>query len=128
MQILDKNRKVVGGFDRLLRMLNWNTLYHRYRANFGGLTSFYCAHALTEFEKNGKAVYEQRKKVTNVSHADGSFTKDFEDLVDGVSDSHRFLRGDMVVAAEGSTSHIRQLLQLPLKRTYVDYVMARHSS
>ena len=125
VQILDKNLNVVSGFDRPMRMSNWNTLYYRYRANFDGLTSSYCTDAPTESEKNGKAVYEQGKKVTNVSHADGSFTIDFEDLVDGVSGGHRFLKADMVIAADGSTSHMRQLLQPHLKHTYAGYVAWR---
>lgn len=129
VQSLDKNLKVVGGFDRPMRMASWNVLYYRFRANFDGLTSSYCKlqpqYTPAEAHKHGKAVYDQGKSVKNIKYADGSVIVEFEDLLNKASDGRGSLRADLVIAADGSTSHVRQLLQPHLKHTYAGYVAWR---
>jgi len=121
----DKYLSVVAGFDRPMRMSSWNVLYYRLRANFEGLTSPYCTTLPSESSGNGKAVYDQGKSVKNIRYADGSVIVDFEDLVNKASDGRGSVRAVLVIAVDGPTSHIRQLLQLHLKHTYVGYVAWR---
>jgi len=125
VQFLDKDLKVIGGFDRPMRMSSWNVLYYRFRANFDGLTSPYCKTLPSESSGNGKAVYDQGKCVKNIRYVDGSVFVDFEDLVNKASDGRGSVRADLVIAADGSISYIRQLLQPHLKHTYAGYVAWR---
>ena len=125
VQFLDKNLKVVRQFDRPMRMSSWNVLYYRLRANFDRLTSSYCTTLPSEPNKNGKAVYDQGKSVKDIRYTDGSVIIDFEDLVNNASDGRGSVRADLVIAADGSTSYIRQLLQPHLKHTYAGYVAWR---
>ena len=129
VQSLDKDLKVVGGFDRPMRMASWNVLYYRFRANFDGLTSSYCKsppeYTPIEANKHGKAVYEQGKSVKNIKYIDGSVIVELEDLLDKTSGGRGSIRADLVIVADGSTSHIRQLLQPYLKHTYAGYVAWR---
>ena len=80
VQFLDANLKVKGGYDRPMLMSSWNVLYYRLRANFDGLTNSYCPSAPTESESNGKAVYNQGKKVKNVKYTDGIVTVEFIEI------------------------------------------------
>ena len=125
VQFLDKNLKVVGGFDRPMRMSSWNVLYYRFRANFDRLTSSYCKTLPSEPDNNGKAVYDQGKAVKDITYANGSVIIDFEDLVNNLSGGRGSIRADLVIAADGSTSHVRQVLQPHLKHTYAGYVAWR---
>ena len=125
VQFLDQNLIVTGGSNRPMRTSSWNTLYYRFMANFDGLPSPYGANPTPESEENGKAVYDQGKTATHVSYSDGNVTVDFEDLMKKASSGHKSLQADMVIAADGSTSHMRQLLQPQLKHTYAGYVAWR---
>ena len=124
VQFLDENVKVTGGYDRPMRMSSWNVLYYRFRANFDGLTSFYCPSAPAEPKRNGQTVYDQGKRVTGIEYTDGKIAVEFENLVNKTSGLGS-LRADLVIAVDGSTSHIRQLLQPHLKHTYAGYVAWR---
>ena len=125
VQFLDKDLKVVRGFERPMRMSSWNVLYYRLRANFDRLTSSYCKNLPTEPDNHGAAVYDQGKAVKNITYADGSVIIDFEDFVQNVSGGRGSIRADLVIAADGSTSHVRQILQPHLKHTYAGYVAWR---
>lgn len=125
VQFLDKDLKVTGGFDRPMRMSSWNVLYYRFRANFDRLTSSHCKTPPSEPNGNGKAVYDQGKSVKDVRYEDGSVIIDFEDLVNNASGGRGSIRADLVIAADGSTSYVRQLLQPHLKHTYAGYVAWR---
>ncbi len=61
----------------------------------------------------------------NIRYADSSVIVDFEDLVNKASDGRGSVRADLVIAADGSTSHIRQLLRPHLKHTCAGYVAWR---
>jgi len=100
-------------------------LYYRFKANFDGFTSPYCTTLPSESSGNGKTVYDQGKAVKNIRYADSSVIVDFEDLVNKASDGRGSVRADLVIAADGSTSHIRQLLRPHLKHTCAGYVAWR---
>ena len=122
VQILDKSLKVRASFARTMRMSSWNCLYYRLRANFDGLMSSYCEAAPTESDQAGKATYDQGKIVTNVKYVDGLVTVEFQNLLDKTTGS---IQADLVIAADGSTSQLRQLLQPHIKHSYAGYVAWR---
>jgi len=125
MQFVDKelNVKEVRRFP--LRMTGWNVLYYRLRANFDGLKSDYCPEPPKSIEGEGKAIYDLGKRVTDVSYVDGLVTVEFEDLVNG---GGRSLHADLVIAADGSSSGIRQLLFPNIQRAYAGYLAWRGTS
>lgn len=61
----------------------------------------------------------------DIRYADGAIIVDFEDLVHNASGGRGSSRADLVIAADGSTSYVRQLLQPHLKHTYAGYVAWR---
>ena len=125
VQFIDSNLKVVRAFDRPMRMASWNVLYYRFRANFDGLASAYCQNAPPESAKSGNAVYHQGKSATEIKLVDDSVVVEFQDQTVNDSKSQESLRADLVVVADGSTSHVRQLLQPHLQPTYAGYVAWR---
>ena len=124
VQILDQNVKVRYAFDRPMRMSSWNVLYYRLRTNFDGLTSAYCPEPPIESHGTGKAVYDQGKRVVNVVDTGDMLKIEFEDLVKQDS-TLGTLQAHLVIAADGSTSYLRRLLQPHLQHKYAGYVAWR---
>ena len=120
VQVLDKNAKVKTQLARPLTMTSWNVLYYRLRANFDGLTSTYYPKAPPATANDGNALYEHGKSVTNVKYADGDVTVEYADNSGGGT-----TKPDLVIAADGSTSRVRQLLLPDLQRTYAGYAIWR---
>ena len=122
MQYVDTDLNVTG-YRKVTQMLtSWNILYYRLRANFDGFQSDYCTKSREELEEQGEAVYDLGKRVTDVTYTDCLVTVKFDDLINGGS-GH--LQPDLVIAADGSSSTIRQLLLPHLKRPYAGYLTWR---
>ena len=120
VQILDRNARVKFQIARPMAMTSWNVLYYRLRANFDGLTSQYCPEAPAALPKDGKAIYEHGKTVSNVTYSENMLKVEYADSHGG-----GVLKPDIVIAADGSTSRIRALLQPDLRRTYAGYAIWR---
>ena len=120
VQILDRDAHVKFQIARPLAMTSWNVLYYRLRANFDGLTSEYCPEAPVALPQDGKAIYEHGKTVSNVAYSGNMLTVEYADSHGG-----GILKPDIVIAADGSTSRIRDLLQPGLRRTYAGYAIWR---
>ena len=120
VQILDRTAKVRLQIARPLTMTSWNVLYYRLRANFDGLTSSYCPEAPLPTTQEGHAVYEHGKMVTNVRCSDGDIAVEYADENGGGA-----LSSDLVIAADGSTSRVREMLLPGLQRTYSGYAIWR---
>ncbi len=118
VQYIDKNLRVTRFQDVSMTLTSWNVLYHRLRANFDGLKSEYCSELREEGEGQGQAVYDAGKRVTDVTYANGQVTLTFEDLING---GKGHLHPDLVIAADGSNSSIRQLLLPQLQKPYAGY-------
>lgn len=118
LQFLDNEMNVKEVRKIPFQMTGWNVLYYRLRANFDGFGSVYCPEPPGRVEGEGKAVYDLGKRVTDISYTDGLVTVDFDDLSNG---GGRSIHADLVIAADGSNSSVRQLLQPGLKRPYAGY-------
>ena len=122
IQFLDKEGKLTKTWNISMSMTSWNVLYYRLRANFDGLLSEYCPELPKEAGAGeGKAIYSPGKNVTDVKYADGQVTVYFDNFEGGSGSLH----ADLVLAADGPGSTIRQILQPQLQRTYVGYVAWR---
>lgn len=123
VQFLNREAKVIKIWKIPMQMTSWSFLYHRLRANFDGLTSAFCPDPPKEAVEEGKALYDYGKKVTAVSNdEDGPVSVDFDDVTSGERST---LHVDLVIAADGSGSTIRQILQPGLRREYVGYIAWR---
>ena len=124
IQFINRDSKVKRFLKNPMCMTGWTTLYYRLRANYDGFASVYCPEPPTVTEKEGKAVYDLGKRVTNVSYQDGSVMVAFDDSINGGSGC---LVADLVIAADGSSSAVRQLIMPELQRPYAGYVAWRGS-
>ena len=120
IQFLDRNAKVKFKVSHPLTMTSWNVLHYRLRANFDGLRSSYCQEPPGGTANDGEVLYENGKRVTNVEYNGIHTTIHYADSKGGGT-----LQPDLVLAADGSTSYIRQLLQPQLKRHYAGYAIWR---
>ena len=122
IQFLNRDAEVIKTWDIVLQTTSWNVLYYRLRANFDGLQSEYCPESLKgAAQGEGKAVYDPGKTVTDVKNIDELLTVEFDDVNGGGGRLHT----DLVIAADGPGSKIRQMLQPDLRRNYAGYVAWR---
>ena len=96
---------------------SWEAVYYRLRANFDGLTSEYCKDVPAESEKEGRAEYLYGNTVVGIREIGQQVSIDYKDR----SDATRSLDVDMVIAADGPSSTVRQLLEPAVQRTYAGY-------
>ena len=123
MRFLNREADVIKTWNMQLQATSWNVLYYRLRANFDGLRSEHCPEVPKgEFEGDGKAIYEHAKTVTSIKYTDGLVVVEYEDLANRGSGT---LHADLVIAADGSSSKTRQMLQPNVKRRYAGYVAWR---
>lgn len=128
IQFLNRKAEIAKIWNIELQMTSWSALYYRLRANFDGLQSKYCPELPTipsESEGTsasavGKATYDQGKNVTDVKDTDGAITVVFASTGGGGS-----IQADLLIAADGPSSTVRQIVQSGSQRKYVGYVAWR---
>jgi 2-polyprenyl-6-methoxyphenol hydroxylase-like FAD-dependent oxidoreductase len=122
VQFLAPDNKIKSTWNVQLKMTSWNLLYYMMRANYDGMVSALCPEVPSTSTLPGKAVYEHGRTVTGVEKVDGSLTVHFQDAKTGQEES---AEADLVIAADGTTSKLRQLLEPELQRKYAGYVAWR---
>ncbi len=122
LQIVDSEFKLLESRKIPFKMTTWKVLYYRLRANFDGFSSEFVPNPPEKLNSDGKAIYDIGKRVTDASYADGIVTLRFEDLING---SGGDIQADLVIAADGSRSSIRQLLIPNMRSTYSGYLTWR---
>jgi 2-polyprenyl-6-methoxyphenol hydroxylase-like FAD-dependent oxidoreductase len=111
----DKEKKWPSGY--VQRSTNWDTLYWRMRANFDGLENAYCE--VPDGKKgDGEVWYMDGCTVENVE--DGGEGKVVVVYTEG-GEEKRKIDADLVIATDGPSSKIRQILQPDVERKYVGY-------
>jgi 2-polyprenyl-6-methoxyphenol hydroxylase-like FAD-dependent oxidoreductase len=104
------------------KVTNWNTLFHRLRANFDGLESGYCD-VPARREGDGEARYMDGCTVENVEYQEGEET--VKVVYRGVNGEEKRIEGDLLIAADGPSSQVRRILQPDVERKYVGYIAWR---
>ncbi|KAF7904513.1 hypothetical protein EAF00_001847 [Botryotinia globosa] len=122
VQYLDQNVKVKSTWNISIAMTSWKILYNVMRANFDGLESDICPQPPKQMEPRGEAIYDHGKEVTEVEYKDGLVTVKYRDTG---TEAYGTIHADIVIAADGSSSKIRQALQPSLKIDYTGYVAWR---
>ena len=122
LQIVDINFKLIESRKITFKMTTWKSLHYRLRANFDGYSSAYVPNPAKELETDGKAVFDIGERVTDVSYIDGTITLKFEDLINRGGGS---IQADLVIAADGCRSNVRQLLIPSKPAAYAGYLTWR---
>lgn len=109
---------------------SWEAIYFRLRANFDGLVSEYIPHpppgsgarpVNREGEREGRASYSLGKTVVGLQKngdEKGDVVVESKDTQTGEGESRE---ADLVVAADGPSSTVRQLFEPDAKRRYAGY-------
>jgi 2-polyprenyl-6-methoxyphenol hydroxylase-like FAD-dependent oxidoreductase len=118
LQILNVDSRVKFSVKRPMQMSSWNVLYYRLRANFDGYKSMFCPKPPLKMQSDGEALLEIGAKVTDVSYIDGLVTVDYTNVV---RDTNHSAKADLVIAADGASSTIRQIMMPELQRNYSGY-------
>lgn len=117
-RMINAEGKVVKSMGIVQTFSSWEAIYYRLRANFDGLSSDYVPSPPSKEDGEGHAQYSFGKIVTGVHrNAAGSVVLDIKDQ-DGKIGSRE---ADLVVAADGPSSTIRQLFEPESKRMYAGY-------
>ena len=115
-QILDSAGNVIRSMESEQWSTDWSTLYYRLRANFDGLQTGYCE-APPEIEGGCMALYMDDHSVSDVKDEHGYLTVEFHDPTGSLGR----IKADLVIAADGPSSKVRQIMIPEVERTYVGY-------
>jgi len=121
IQYLDGESKRSKFVKRPMQFSSWNTLYYLLRANFDGFKSEFHPDAPAP-PKLGEAQIQLGAKVTNVTYDKTHVNVEYTNVSDGTAKS---VNADLVIAADGTSSAVRQLLLPEIKRDYAGYLCWR---
>ena len=125
IHIIGHDLSRIGGFPYQMSLTAWTVLYHRLRAYYDGFTSTKCPQVVpTSHFSPGTAIYDLGKRVTSVQPiTDGQGIQvTYDSLLDKSTNS---IIADLVLAADGGNSLIRQYLAPEVTRPYSGYVAWR---
>jgi len=105
-------------------MSNWGCLYLILRANFDGMTSETVPETPAAKPGDGKADYRPGARATGLSY-DSDKGRVQVQYVDVLSGEQRSATADVVIAADGTHSTIRKILQVPSHKEYAGYIAWR---
>lgn len=102
-------------------MSNWGCLFLILRANFDGLRSATVPNPPVPSPTDGKVEYRSGKQVNGLDYNKdkGIVTISYVDVTTGEKGS---VSAEMVIAADGVHSTIRQLMRAPLRKEYSGYI------
>ena len=120
--ILDSDSKVKRHLKRPMSNSTWNNLYYRLRANFDAHRSEVCANPPTLPKNQGDGVMQMGAKVTNITNGGEDVIVEYREASKGILKS---VRADLVIAADGASSTVREILLPDTKRTYSGYFAFR---
>ena len=123
VQFLDKKAKVIKTWNMPLKMTSWSVLYHRLRANFDGLPSNYCRVnvSIHDITSEGRGIYRLGSRVTGIKDLGRKMAL----FVQQGDEKEQQIDVDLVVAADGPSSTVRQQLSPNFHRSYAGYVAWR---
>lgn len=119
LQFVDKNLTVREFQRTTFQMTSWDVLYYRLRANFDGLVSDFCRSVPPREGKEGDSKYELGKRLFDVSStSNGLINLNVKNLLSG---EEEIVAADLVIAADGAQSKIRQIVTPNFQRPYAGY-------
>ncbi|KAF2849165.1 monooxygenase [Plenodomus tracheiphilus IPT5] len=128
---LDKSGKVIDREDKEQHMTSWDLLYHLLRTNFDGTQTEY-AQVPDPEDGEGKTAYEYDCEVINIHVPDSTapsrdlnLTNPIKLTIKHHSGQTTTAEADLVIAADGPNSPIRQSYFPTIQRKYAGYVAWR---
>lgn len=113
-QLIDRELEVIRNIPLNYKMTTWDVLYYRLRANFDGMKSTYCPSPPGKQSGEGVVRYEQGQTVQSIRDLGREVLVE----VSAQDSQPTMLKADLVIAADGGSSLLRQHL---LPRTYREY-------
>ncbi|KAF2877984.1 hypothetical protein BDV95DRAFT_624603 [Massariosphaeria phaeospora] len=101
---------------------NWGYLLHILRANFDGTVSKAVPRLSEAPDTDGKGEFKNGARVTDIKDLGNKVLVQYEDTIRGASDS---ISADLVIAADGTNSFVRNVLMPDVKRQYAGYLCWR---
>ena len=97
---------------------SWECIYYRLRANFDGLESVYVPSPPKKGDLGeGKAEYRYGKTVTGLKELDGKVSIEYADH----KGKEEAMEVDLIVAADGPSSFVRQMFEPTVERKYAGF-------
>ena len=115
-QILNSSGTVTRTMESDQWSTDWSSLYYRLRANFDGLESGY-GEVPPKTPGDGRALYMDGHSVSGVQYEHNTLSVQFH----GPEGSAGSFDADLVIAADGPSSTVRQILAPEVERKYVGY-------
>ena len=119
-QHLDRQGNILRRENYSQNMTSWDLLYHILRANFDGNDCGYIE-VPSRISGEGEAVYQYGSKVTDLREKGKTLEVEYTDAT-GAERTHT---ADLVIAADGAGSRVRDILTPKATRTYAGYVAFR---
>ena len=113
-RIVNKEGQVMKSMGIVQTFSSWEAIYFHLRANFDGLISGYVSNPPGVEDSEGKAIYSFGKNVIGLSKSDSGVELMIEDHK-GTGENKVV---DLVVAADGPSSFVRQYFEPESKRMY----------
>lgn len=104
---------------------SWNSLFHRLRSLFDGVTTHYRVAEPERIGTDGPVTYDTHRRVLNISRFDGVDRPIDLTVEDCRSGEVQHVRADVVVGADGPSSCVRAKYMPNVQRRYVGYIMWR---
>ncbi len=123
LQILDRDLNVKRFISQPVHLTGWQVLYSTLRAHFDQYAVSEGPYFIPgKNEADGEATYDLGKRVTSLVLSQGSMRLVFEDLINGGSGE---TGADLIIAADGARSTLRELLSPNLPNRYAGYLAWR---
>ena len=119
-QHLDRNGTIVQRQHYRQSMTSWDLLYHLLRANFDASDSG-SSDVSSRTPSEGRAVYKYGAKVTGLQEKANGMEVSYIDT----SGSSISMAADLIIAADGAGSTVRDVLTPDITRRYAGYVAFR---
>lgn len=122
VQFLDKAGAIIRGFPSEMPMTSWGFLLSILRANFDGLLSSAIPEIPAEKNETGLAKFMNGARVVDVKDRGEKVELLFNDATKNITES---ISADLVLAADGSNSSIREMFLPDVSREYAGYISWR---
>lgn len=115
--VVDSQGSLITTLKPGVRATSWNTLYYRLRGNFDGLKGYQCEEPPGNSASDGRATYLYGRTLLSIDEEHERLVVKYHHD----DDTSGSMSADLVIAADGTGSTIRGMMEPQAKRRYVGY-------